>query len=272
MDDGIFRSITAMQLESKRQEAIARNLAGASIPGFKRDFIVSESFKSEMAEAGENMTGDLEGTSLGKTYVDFSPGTIKKTERTLDFTFESYTKKSDDKEVKKSELFFKVQTSDGRTLLTKNGSFCIDKDMKLVTAEGHTVLGTGNAPITLAETDNIQNMCVTSDGVVRIADNTTNPAIIKNIGNIQLAMAKKPQELKRVSANYFSNEKNKAEVEDVKDNNLFKMMNGFHEVSNASPVEEMSAMISSFRQYEINSRNIKTLEERFRQEQTKFTK
>ncbi len=70
MDDGIFRSITAMQLESKRQEAIARNLAGASIPGFKRDFIVSESFKSEMAEAGENMTGDLEGTSLGKTYVD----------------------------------------------------------------------------------------------------------------------------------------------------------------------------------------------------------
>lgn len=270
MDDGLFRAASAMMLESRRQESIARNLAGGSINGFKRDFVVSESFKSMVeAEAGKSGTGGLLGPSPGKSYVDFSSGTISRTDRRLDFAIEGYTQQSTDPE-DKGEIFFEVQSPDGKALYTRNGGFFLNSDNSLVTAEGYIVSSDGGA-ITLGADDDIQNLCVTSDGEVRLQDTTTNPSTIKTLGTLRIVKALDPQSLTRLSACYFSDLGGKAGVTEA-DPSLFKVMNGYLEESNTSPADDMTQMIQSSREYEMNSKVIKMLEDRFRQEQSKLGK
>ncbi len=268
MDDGLFRAASAMMLESRRQESIARNLAGGSISGFKSDFVVSESFKSVVdSEAGKSGTSGLLGPSQGKSYVDFSPGILSRTDRRLDFALEGYTQQAVDPE-DKGEIFFEVQGADGKPLYTRNGGFFLNSDNSLVTAEGYIVASDGGA-ITLGADDDIQNLCVTSDGEVRLQDTTTNPATIKTLGTLRIMKALNPQSLSRLSACYFSDWEGKAGMTEA-DPSLFKVMNGYLEGSNSSPVENMTQMIQSSREYEMNSKIIKMLEERFRQEQTKL--
>ena len=67
--------------------------------------------------------------------VDYSPGTIYRTDNALDVAING-------------EGFFTIQSGD-ETAYTRQGNFTLDKDGNLVTAEGNYVLGKSGKKITL---------------------------------------------------------------------------------------------------------------------------
>lgn len=270
MDDGMYRAGSAMLLEMRRQETVAQNLAAGSLPGYKRDFIVSGSFKTAMDDEGSSKTGKLMGTDGGKLRYDFSNGVLKKTDRRLDFAFDSYLRESQDPTMKKGQLFFQVQTEDGKTLLTKNGCFQVNSEKTLVTADGKKVLNESGSPIIFGSDDVLSQLYVSSDGQVKIQDTSTNPSTIKNLGFIQLVVAKNPQALTRLTANYFMDMDGAAAVTNAPQE-TFNMKNGYYEDSNSSPIQEMNAMIQSVREYEFHAKVLKSVQDIEKQELSKLT-
>ena len=270
MEDGLYLAASGMMLESRRQEASAQNLAASGLPGYKRDFLVSSSFKDMLdGQAGASKTGNLLGSDGGKLHYDFSNGVLKKTDRRLDFAFDSYTRESKDPTVKDAQLFFQVQSPDGKTLLTKNGCFQVNSDRMLVTADGMKVMNESGSPITFGADDNLGNVFVSSDGQVKVEDTSTSPTVIKTLSNIQLALVKSPQSLTRFSANYFMDADGSADVTPATAE-TFNMKNGYYEDSNSSPIQEMNAMIQSVREYEFHSKVVKSIQDTYRQELSKL--
>lgn len=275
MGEMLYRAGSGMLLEMKRQEIVARNIAGSSIPGYKREFLVSGSFKSQLdkarsTSASARLDSKLEGTDAGQTRYDFTSGVQKHTNRRLDFAFDSYLKQSDDAEAQKGQLFFQVKSEDGKTLLTKNGCFQVDNNMTLVTPDGMKVMSDSGEPIVFGADDNLNNLYVSSDGQVKIEDTNNSPTVINAKGFIQLAVAKNPQSLSRFSANYFYDSDGTAGVVNATADQ-FNMKNGYYEDSNSSPVREMNAMIQSVREYEFQSKVVKSVQDIFRQELAKLS-
>jgi len=268
MDTGLYRAASGMLLEGKRQEAIAQNLAGSSIPGFKRQYLVSSSFSDTLSGALSSNEKAGSMTSLGSTRYDFTPGVVKRTDRNLDFSFDSYLKQSDDPTLKDGEIFFQVQDADSNVFYTKNGAFRVNSDREIVTTEGYKVVGDGG-PIVLGADDKVEDLNITSDGQVRINDKTTSPSTLKTIGTMQLVVAKNPQSLTRYTANYFGDPNEAAGIVPAT-SELFNISNGYLEDSNTSPMVEMNSMIESMRSYELHSKLIKSAEDLFRQEQSKL--
>ncbi len=267
MERGIYGAASGMMLETKRQEAIAQNLAGSSIPGFKRQFLITSSFSNELA--GE-MGGSSKSAGKSQTRYDFSQGTLQKTDRTLDFAFNTYLQNPSDPSLKNGELFFQVKDPNGNVLLTKNGVFRVNADKEIVTTEGYKLVGDGGSAITLGADDNISDLTVTSDGLLKINDKTTSPSTLKSLGTIQLALVKDPQSLTRYTANYFGDPNNIAGVSPAP-TETFNMLNGYHEDSNSSPIHEINAMIQSMREFEFHSKIVKSVQDLYRAEQSRLT-
>ena len=271
MDDGLYRAAGGMLLEVKRQESMAQNLSASTLPGYKRDFVVSSSFKDMLnGEIGSSKTSSLNGSGAGEVKYDFTSGVLKKTDRRLDFAFDSYLRQSEDPSIKNGQLFFQVQNDQGQTLLTRNGCFQVNSERTLVTADGKKVLSDAGTPIVFGSEDILSHVLISSDGQLKVEDTSTSPTTINNMGFIQLALVKNPQSLTRLSANYFMDMDGKANV-GIAPSNTFNMKSGYYEESNSSPIQEMNAMIQSVRQYEFHSRLIKSVQDLNRQELTKLS-
>ncbi len=270
MDDGFYFAATAMDLNIRRQETSAENLAAGTQPGFKRQFIVSSSFKNAMAGASGNGVDALLGSDAGQVRYDFTPGILKRTERRLDFAFDSYVKDSSDETLRGGQLFFKVQSADGQILLTRNGRFQINADRQLVTGDGMKLMNESEQPITFNSDDMMSNLCVSSDGQVKIEDRSTSPSTVNSYGFLQLALVRDPQRLTRLSGNYFIDADGSAGSMDAPAG-TFNMRNGCYEDSNSSPLKEMNSMIQSVREYEMQAKIVKATTEIYKQETSKLS-
>ncbi|HEX5682642.1 MAG TPA: flagellar hook-basal body protein [Ideonella sp.] len=147
-------SITAITLnalanDQARIERIASNLANVQTPGYKRELVVERSSApSDFAQAMASLTaqgGDAVAnqvgapgpqTSLAAISRDMHTATLKPTGRPLDLALSG-------------PGFFEVATDHGPAY-TRRGEFQIDARGRLVTAEGHALLGQGGE-ITLTQ-------------------------------------------------------------------------------------------------------------------------
>lgn len=259
MEDGIYRAASGMMVELKGQDILARNLAAVNAPGYKRDFLVSNKFQQELdkLEQEDNSSGIM-GTDQGALYVDFTQGVLKNTGRPLDFAIES----PDDKVV-----FFKVTTSDGKGLFTRNGSFMLNKDRMLVTKEGHVVSGKNGVPIIFGANDSVNDMSVSKEGRIEVFDKTTNTK--QEVGTLGLFTIDKKDQLKRMSANYFADPDKKALIEEAT-LGKYAVYHNYTEASNSDPLKTMTELIQGARGFEMNQRVIRMLEDRFKSEQSKL--
>jgi flagellar basal body rod protein FlgG len=165
--------------------------------------------------------------------------------------------------------FFQIQSAEGKTMLTRNGSFFVNKDGFLVTNEGHKVLNDGGTPIQFAQDDYLKNMDVTLDGTIRLRENNTAFYSTKTIAKLKIAEVKDKSQLVRLSANYFATPAG-APPPEQSPAAKYKVNNNFLEEPNTSVVKEMVTMIDSQRQFEIGQRMIKSLTETYQSELRKL--
>src|SRR5687767_7521440 len=85
MSYGLYLSAAGADVQSKRLEVMANNLANVDTTGFKRELAVVKARHAEAIERGEETAGSRGvsdvggGVLLHQTLTHFSPGTLKKT-------------------------------------------------------------------------------------------------------------------------------------------------------------------------------------------------
>lgn len=156
---GVYIGATGMLAESRRQDVIAANLANATTTGFRRSVATSTPFAETLIrnmDAGAAPLGTLtRGAQTEGVQVLDTQGAVRATGNPLDLALVG-------------DGHFAVDTPAGRRY-TRDGAFSVAADGRLVSAQGHAVVGEGG-PIRLEQGTPVKiaaDGTVTQDGTVR---------------------------------------------------------------------------------------------------------
>jgi flagellar basal-body rod protein FlgF len=228
MSNVIYAALSRQQALMREMSIVANNVANASTTGFRRDeFIFSEYVSAIRGEPS------LSQTAIGGRMIDPSRGEMIKTGAPLDIAIEG-------------EGYFSVETPRG-SRLTRAGSFAVNEEGNIVTAQGDRLSGEGGSAITIPT--GASQIVVSIDGVIS-ADGAP-------VGRIALVDAA-PETLMREGDNLFRVEGETTPVENA------AMRQGYVEGSNVRPVAELARLIEVQRAYEMSQQMIEEEADRAR--------
>jgi len=243
----LWTAASGMMAQQLNIDVTANNLANINTIGFKKSRAEFEDLMYQNLKiAGvQNRSGDRipTGMQIGMgvrpvtVHKLFSQGDYQSTGNPLDLAIEG-------------DGFFQVLVN-GELAYTRAGSFKLDQEGRVVTANGYPLQPEFNVP---AET---QNIVVTENGHMAALDKAGNELAAVDI---PLYTFINPAGLKAIGRNlYLESEASGAATEGVPgENNVGTISQGFLEMSNVDLVEEMVNMIVGQRAYEINAKAITT--------------
>ena len=248
----LYTAATGMDAQQTKLDVIANNLANASTTGFKKsraDFqdLLSETIRaatSPNAQGGGQPTALQVGLGVrtASTSRAFAQGDMIGTKNPLDLAIQGGG-------------FFRIQRPSGDIAYTRDGSFRLDATGRLVTQMGELL----EPGITIPS--DATNITVTSDGIVqaRLAGRTD----MANIGTIQISTFANPGGLEAIGNNLLVATSSSGDPVVLKpgEQGTGSITQGYLEGSNVSAVEEMINMITTQRNYELNSKIIESADE-----------
>lgn len=228
-------SADGAQVQSRRLEVIANNLANVNTVGFKPDVAGFQARFAEAIQRGYAAYGDQSdndvggGVSMFDTTTDFSAGRLQETGNQLDLAIVGGG-------------FFQVQGDRGEQLLTRAGNFSIDAENRIVNQNGMLVLDSGGSEITLEPGIPWQ---ISAAGEISQAGVNTPLGLVtpESLGD-----------LSKVGNNLF---RPLADVSPL-DPTQREVRSGFLEMSGTNPTRQMMSMIETTRAFEANVRIIQS--------------
>jgi len=249
----LFTAATGMVGQQMNIDTIANNLANVNTTGFKRSRVNFQDLLYETVKpAGtETAIGTTipEGIQIGHGVRPasiakiFSPGNMIQTGNPLDLAIEGGG-------------FFQIELPDGTTAYTRDGSFKVNEEGTIMTADGYPL-----TPAITVPTD-YEQVTVGSDGTVSAkVPGTATPT---NIGTLQLVRFANPAGLDaRLGRNLLVETEASgtptAGQPGLEGIGLIEQ--GFLENSNVQVVEEILHLIIAQRAYEANSKVIQASDE-----------
>ena len=236
---GLYTSANGMVALEQTQAALANNIANVSTNGFRRQLPVQNGFYEVFSQALRRpFVFDVQrapggGVRLVETYADPAPGVLQNSANTLDLALEG-------------PGFFSVDTPRGERY-TRDGSFTVDTDGDLATAQGYKVRSREGRPLEVRGHSIVvdQNGEVRVDGVVA--------------GSIEVAEFENPQLLKREGDNLFYVDA--AMLPGISEAASTTVHQSQLESSNVDLPSEMTSMLLALRAYEANQRAIHAADE-----------
>ena len=249
MINSLWIAKTGMEAQQMQLDVISNNLANSSTNGFKRANAVFEDLiYQNLRQTGSNSSEQSQlptGLQVGlgvrtvATSRSFSQGALQQSGNNLDVAVQG-------------NGFFQVTMPDGTTNYTRDGSFQVDSQGRLVTATGLPIANGVTVPA------NATGIAIAGDGTVtaQIPGTTTPQAI----GTIALASFINPAGLDPKGQNLFAESPASGQPNSGTpgSNGLGSLMQGFMETSNVNVVQELVTMIQTQRAYEMNSKAIQT--------------
>lgn len=237
---------TGMESQQTNIDVISHNLANVSTNGFKRSRpvfqdLIYQTLRQPGAQASQQSqipSGLQVGTGARPVATEriFLQGNLQQTGNSLDIAIQG-------------NGFFQVQLPDGTLAYTRDGSFQVNSEGTVVTANGDILQPQITIPadalsVTIAKDGTVTivqpNNAVTTQGPIQLT-NFINPAGLQSLGdNLYLETV----------ASGTPNSANPGL------NGLGTLQQGFVETSNVNVVEELVNMIQAQRAYEINSKAI----------------
>ena len=228
MIPGLYTTVAGMINQQNMLEVITNNLANVNTVGYKKDDLnFSGTFNLLPDQTGTYTVLNLDNVS-SKFLTDFSAGDIKTTDNMLDLALNG-------------DGFFVIQHKDG-IRYTRSGNFTLDNNGTLVTADGYPVMGTNGTIQIQGGTPEIDN-----SGQVIVNGNV--------VAKLKIVDFQKPYQMTKAGYNTFVNS-NQAEQ-----NSTAQVKQGFLEMSNANPIQEMVKMIETMRVYESYQKTIQLFNE-----------
>lgn len=245
-------SKTGMEAQQLQLDTISHNLANVATNGFKRSHAVFEDLMYQnLRQAGGNTSNQTTmptglqvglGTRAVATARQFSQGNLQQSGNPLDVAV-------------LGQGFFEVQMPDGTNGYTRDGSFQVNAQGQLVTNNGYTL----NPGITIPA--NAQSVTIGGDGTVSVS--LPGQAAAQNVGQITISNFVNPAGLEPKGQNLFTETAASGAPQQGQpgQNGLGTLRQGFVETSNVNVVEELVAMITTQRAYELNSKAIQTADQ-----------
>ena len=245
----LLTAATGMQVQQQNVDNIANNLANASTVGFKRTRLEFQDLLYQnlrtaggAATASTNLPVGLQiglgARSIASEKV-FIQGDFKQTEAPLDMVIEG-------------SGFFQVRQSNGDLAYTRAGSFHLNNQGQVVTAQGDALEPAITIPTQAT------SISIGTDGTVSVT--LPGQSNAQNVGQIQLAIFANPAGLEAMGRNLFkeTGASGQAIAGAPDANGIGRINQGYVENSNVNVVEELVNMISAQRIYETNSKVIST--------------
>jgi flagellar basal-body rod protein FlgG len=243
---------TGMDAQQLRMDITANNLANVNTTGFKKDSPHFEDliYQTMRLPGGRTQQGTTvptglqvgHGTRLSSISKSFSQGSMVQTDNQFDLAIEG-------------SGFFQIQLPNGQVAYTRDGSFRTDAEGRLVTSAGDPLEPNMSIP---PETKQIT---ISREGVVTAF--RANATEGTEIGRIQLVDFPNSAGLENLGHNYLKQSEASGEpvIGNPGENGLGTISEGFLEQSNVKVVEEMIALITTQRAYELNSKVIQTVDQ-----------
>lgn len=208
--------------EQNRLDAVANNIANYSMPGYKKSVATDSVFNSVFHNALSNINTPDDGVKASPLRVDFTQGSMRLTDRALDFAIEG-------------DAFFVVYAG-GQPYYTRNGTFHLDPEGNLVTSQGFKVGG----DIVLPPDVVMNDISIDPDtGVLRNGD--------VELGVVETARFEDVHQLERSGPGIFEAPEG---VEPEIPATGSKIFNRTLEMSNSEIFTEMTEMIMCMRNFE----------------------
>lgn len=260
MQGGYYNSVGGMVTQINRLDVIANNIANANTTGFKRDDVVIGDFMRLYEQHKEFLPIEEQTKDAAKFYnrslnrvpqiveefTDNKVGGMMITDNTFDFA------------LSRENMYFMVETPDG-IRYTRDGSFVLNEQGRLVTKEGYPVLPREylEAPQYIEFIDGFQ-VEVDSNGNIYTRDlNNEGISEIALIANLGVVSFENPKYLKKVGDNLYSYPKERNDEREALEQSG-AVRQGFLEKSNINVVQEMTGLIETNRLVEAYSKVLKT--------------
>ena len=246
----LYTAATGMGAQQLNMDVIANNLANVNTTGFKKgrvDFqdLLYQTIRSAGATQAQGVqvpTGIQVGLGTRAAAVQkvFTAGDAQQTGNDLDVMIEG-------------NGFFQVMTPSGELAYTRDGSFKVDSQGKIVTSDGYALQPEITVPAEAKE------VTIGEDGTVSASVSGQT----QQLGQIQIVKFLNPAGLDSMGRNIL--QKTDASGEPITgtpgQDGLGTLASGFVEMSNVKVVEEMVNMIVAQRAYEVNSKSIQSADE-----------
>ena len=208
--DAIYPSLTRQAGLVRELDTIAQNIANASTTGYRAEGLI---FSEYVTRSNGPAPSISMGHAIGRM-TSQAQGGLEMTGGTYDLAVEG-------------EGYFQVEGEDGEPLLTRAGHFTPDAFGTLMTPDGRPVLDLGGAPIQIPP----------GPGTLHVAPDGTLSKAGQPFGQIGLVTPDDPVGTTHAHGTRFRHEGALIPVESP------RVMQGFLEASNVSPILEVARMI-----------------------------
>ena len=249
MINSLWIAKTGMSAQQTQLDVISHNLANVSTTGYKRNNAVFEDLiYQNLRQVGANTTEQNQlptGLHLGlgvrtvATSRNFVQGSLQESKNNLDVAING-------------NGFLEVTMPDGTIGYTRDGSFQVDSQGRLVNSSGLPVANGITVPA------NATSVTISADGVVSATvQGNTQP---QPLGTLAMSAFITPAGLEPIGQNLFKESAASGQHQQGTPgtNGLGILKQGFLEASNVNVVEELVTMIQAQRAYEMNSKAIQT--------------
>ena len=255
MIKSLYTAATGMKAQQFYVDTISNNLANVNTAGFKKSqptfqdllYVTMKAPGIDRVAGVANPIGIQlgSGVKLAGTTLNFQPGVLEATGRKLDVAITG-------------DGFFQVQLPNGTKGYTRDGSFQIDGDGRLVTSAGYILQPEVNFP------QDVLEIGISPDGNIKVTTAST-PDVATSLAQLQTARFTNPAGLMAAGNNVFTptDASGTARLGDPGDRTtgLGQLLQGHIERSNVEVVSELVNLIVAQRAYEVNSRAIKASDE-----------
>ncbi len=242
----LWTAASGMAAQELNVQVVANNIANMRTAGYKRaraEFqdLLYDHVRRVGTSTSEQNTRVPVGVEIGSgvkvvaTPRIMSQGTVAPTEKQYDVAI-------------RGEGFFRIQLPDGRTAYTRDGSFELDANGQLVTADGYTV----DPGITVPQ--NAKTVTISQAGLVQVQLN--GETTTQDVGTIQLSRFVNKTGLQAIGDNLFLETPASGPPQTGNPNvdGMGSLLQANLEQSNVNAVVEISDLIAAQRAYEMNSR------------------
>jgi flagellar basal-body rod protein FlgG len=252
MERALRTAAMGMHAQQVKVDLIANNLANVNTTAFKKgraEFqdLMYQTLKTPGSQYERNVEIPTEvqigsGVKLVSTQKSFLQGDLNPTGNNLDLAIQG-------------DGFFQIRKPDGSISYSRDGSFKLDKDGKLVSSDGYNL----DPDITIPQ--DATSVTVSTDGIVEVF--LPNQVEATNVGQIDIVKFINPAGLSSEGNNLYNQTvASGLPISGTAGSNGFgQIQQGYLENSNVDIVAEMVDMISAQRGYEINSKTVTSADE-----------
>ncbi|HEX7058117.1 MAG TPA: flagellar hook-basal body protein [Bacilli bacterium] len=272
---GLYTAAAGMIAQERRHDAITNNIANINTPGYKEGNAALRSFpemliylvNGEQNAPPQHIGRLATGVFAEEAVTLFSQGDIQTTNNASDFALVSDIPVFDaqgnripfDQTGKyvdpNGQVFFQPQafftlaspTDPDERLYTRDGSFHVNEQNELVTANGYRVLGADGQPIVLDRPLDAIN--VAADGTLMDADGFP-------LTQLFISRIENPNRLIPETGGVYRLDADAAQPAQVNPDDQVIVRQGAIERSNVDPIQSMVDLMTALRAYEANQKVI----------------